>query len=400
MAVESSRREFLPFALPTIGEVEIKEVVDSLESGWISTGPKVREFEGAIADYVGADHAVAVSSCTAGLHLSLQAFGVRPGDEVIVPTMTFCSTANVVEHLGARPVLVDVGTDFNVSADTIRAAITDRTKAVVPVHFGGQAVDLDSIYRLALEHDLAVVEDAAHAIDTSYGEHRIGASAAQAAFPGLRRAVVYSFYATKNLTTAEGGMVVTTDEDLAAEIRMMSMHGMSRDAWKRYTSAGSWYYEVVAPGFKANMTDLQAALGLHQLARLPEFTATRQALAARFDEAFADVPELETPIRHTGRDHVFHLYVIRLDLDRLRIDRSAFIDQLREVQIGTSVHFIPVHQHPYYAETYGYAPDDLPVAASLFEQIISLPLYPRLTTADIDRVAEAVIDIIDRNRVS
>lgn len=393
-----AREKFMPFALPTIGDSEIAEVVASLESGWITTGPKVKQFEEAFADYVGTENAIAVSSCTAALHLSLLAHGVSKGDEVIVPTLTFCSTANVVEHLGARPVFVDVGDDFNVTPQAIREAITDRTKAIMPVHFASQAVDLREIYAIALEHDLVVVEDAAHAIGSSYEGVRIGADELQDDFPGLRRTVAFSFYATKNLTTGEGGMVVTNDDEVAADVRMLSLHGMSRDAWKRYTSAGSWYYEVVTPGFKANMTDMQAALGLHQLARLDGFAETRREQAAQYDVAFRDVPEVRIPQRIDGRDHIFHLYVIRLQLDQLSIDRGEFIDRLRAYNVGTSVHFIPVHMHPYYSETYGYSPQDLPHAAQIFDEIISIPLYPQLTPEDINYVADAVKAVIEEHR--
>jgi dTDP-4-amino-4,6-dideoxygalactose transaminase len=388
--VQSERSVFIPFARPTIDKPELEEVLDALQSGWISTGPKVKQFEADIADHVGAANAVAVSSCTDGLHLSLRALGIGPGDEVIVPTLTFCSSANVVEHVGARPVLADVGDDFNVTADSLAAAITDRTRAIMPVHFAGQSVDLDSIYRLAVDHDLAVVEDAAHAIGSSYGPHRIGADALTNAFPGLRRAVVFSFYATKNMTTGEGGMVVTDDAELASQLRLLGLHGMSTDAWKRYTKAGSWAYEVVVPGFKANMTDIQAALGIHQLQRLDRFIETRSRLADLYDQAFTDLPGVDVPIRLGGRSHTFHLYVLRLRVDELTIDRDQFIDRLADHGVGTSVHFRPVHMHRYYAETYGYQPSDLPNAARLFEQIVSIPIYPTLSEGDLARVVTAV----------
>jgi dTDP-4-amino-4,6-dideoxygalactose transaminase len=372
------RQDFIPFALPSIGDGEIAEVVSSLQSGWVTTGPKVREFEAAVAARVGAGHGAAVSSCTAGLHLSLHALGVGPGDEVVVPTMTFCASANVVEHLGATPVLVDVGPDLNVTPEAIRAALTERTKAIMPVHFGGQAVDLHPVYELAHRHGLAVVEDAAHAIGSTYRGVPVGCDDLVAPFPGLRRATVFSFYATKNMTTGEGGMVVTDDEELAARVRVLSLHGMSRDAWKRYTSTGSWFYEVIAPGFKANMTDVQAAIGLHQLSRLPTFIAERNRQADAYDAELADLAELDLPVRHADRGHAFHLYVVRLDLDRLTIDRAEFIEQLRAWNVGSSVHFIPVHLHPFYREKYGYQPEDLPVSTALYERIVSIPIYPGL----------------------
>jgi dTDP-4-amino-4,6-dideoxygalactose transaminase len=399
-----TRTQYLPYALPFIGDEEIAEVVDSLRSGWITTGPKVNRFEQDFATYVGASHAIAVNSCTAGLHIALAALGIGPGDEVIVPTLTFCSTANVVAHLGARPVLVDVDEDFNIAPAAIRAAITPRTKAIIPVHFAGQAGDLDILYCLAAEHRLAVVEDAAHAVGASYGGDRIGSDALHRVLRPLARpervksAVVFSFYATKNMTTGEGGMITTADDDLADRLRLLSLHGMSRDAWKRYTSAGSWYYEVVAPGYKDNMTDIQAALGIHQLRRLDEFIRVRQQYAQRFDEGFADLAEVTTPVVNSDRSHVYHLYVLRLNLQRLTIDRAEFIEQLKVQNIGTSVHFIPVHLHPYYRQQFGYQRGDLPRAEAIFDQIVSLPLYPRMTLEDVDDVIAAVRSVVEEHR--
>ncbi len=397
--MDRTRDEFLPFAVPNIGEAEIEEVVASLRSGWLSTGPKVKEFESAIAGYVGATAAVAVSSCTAGLHLSLKALGVGPGDEVIVPTMTFCSTANVVEHTGATPILVDVGPDHNIDPDAVARAITGSTKAVIPVHFAGQAANLDAIYELAVLHDLAVVEDAAHAIGSSYRGLRIGSDLLQDRYPSLARTTVFSFYATKNLTTGEGGMVTTSNELIADELRILALHGMTRDAWKRYTNAGSWFYEVVAPGFKANMTDLQAAIGIHQLARLEEFVAERQHQARFYDAAFASLDEVIKPLRLPDRHHSFHLYVLGLSLDELTIDRNEFITKMREHNIGTSVHFIPVHVHPYYRKTYALSEIDYPTASMLFKRSLSLPIYPGLTEADLEHTAAVVELLIGEHRV-
>ena len=397
--IESNVREaFLPFALPDVGDEEIAEVVASLKSGWITTGPKVKQFEADLAEYVGASHAVAVNSCTAGLHLALIAAGVGRDDEVILSTVTFCSAANVVVHLGAKPVLIDIGPDFNIQPETIRNAITPRTKAIMPVHFASQSCDLDEIYQIADEHDLAVIEDAAHAIGSAYRGEMIGGDKLQSAYPTLRRATVFSFYATKNMTTGEGGMVTTNNETMAAEIRMLALHGMSKDAWKRYTSAGSWYYEVVAPGYKYNMTDTQAALGIHQLQRLDGFSAARQHIAQLYDEAFAEMPEIETPLLQANRTHIYHLYVLRLNLEKLTIDRGQFIDLLREKNIGTSVHFIPVHMHPYYSETYGYQDGDLPTAESTFERIVSIPLYPKMTDEDTQDVISAIKEIVAMHR--
>jgi dTDP-4-amino-4,6-dideoxygalactose transaminase len=389
-----TRASFLPFALPSIGDEEVAEVVDSLRSGWLTTGPKVRRLEADLAAYLGARHALAVSSCTAALHIALTALGIGPGDEVIVPTMTFCSTANVVVHLGARPVLVDVGPDLNVTPEAIEAGLTPRTRAIVPVHYGGQPCDLEAIHALAARHGLPVVEDAAHAIGASYQGHRIGSDPLAAP----RSVVCFSFYAIKNMTTGEGGAIATADDELAEKMRLLTLHGMSRDAWKRYTGTGSWYYEVVLPGYKDNMTDIQAALGIHQLRKLDGFIETRRRYARLYDEAFAALPEVETPIIRSGRCHVFHLYPIRLDLEGLAIDRAQFIEELRARNVGTSVHFVPVHLHPFYAGQFGYRPGDLPSAEALYRRIISLPLYPAMTEGDIADVIRAVIEIVQAFR--
>jgi dTDP-4-amino-4,6-dideoxygalactose transaminase len=393
-----TRQTFLPYALPSIGEAEIAEVVDSLRSGWITMGPKVKRFEAAFAEYVGTTHAIALNSCTAGLQIALQALGVKPGDEVIVPTITFCATANVVVQLGAVPVLVDVGEDLNISPAAIEAAITPRTRAIMPVHYGGQACDLEAVYAIAARHDLVVVEDAAHAVGTEYRGRKIG-SAFDPRFARPRgRATVFSFYATKNLATGEGGMLTTDDPQLADRCRRLALHGMSRDAWQRYTSTGSWYYEVLEPGYKQNMTDIQASLGIHQLQRLGEFTAVRQRYAALYDAAFADLPEVELHPRHADRNHTFHLYPVRFRTESLTIGRDQIIEELGRCNIGTSVHFIPVHMHPYYRDTYGYQPNDLPVAAGIYARMVSLPLYPAMTDGDIASVHQAVRAIVEGAR--
>jgi dTDP-4-amino-4,6-dideoxygalactose transaminase len=388
----------IPFALPSIGDKEIAEVVDSLRSGWITTGPKVKRFESDFAEYVDSRHAIAVNSCTAGLHIALTALGVGPGDEVIVPTLTFCSTANVAVHLGARPVLVDVGEDFNVTPEAIEAAITPHTKAIVPVHYGGQACDLDAIYALAARYNIPVVEDAAHAVGATYHGIEIGSDRLQPATCDLQRATVFSFYAIKNMTTGEGGMITTADNDLAQHMRLLTLHGMSHDAWKRYTNAGSWYYEVVMAGYKDNMSDIQAALGIHQLGQLDDFLRIRRRYARLYDEAFVDLPEVKTPVVRPDRGHAYHLYVIRLELDRLAIDRAQFIEALKAHNIGTSVHFIPVHLHPFYQERFGYRRGDLPQAEAIYDRIVSLPLYPRMSEADVRDVIRAVCHIVTTNR--
>ena len=411
------RDSFLPFSLPTIGDEEIAEVVDSLRSGWVTTGPKTKRFEDQFRDYVSSKHAIAVNSCTAGLHIALTALGIGPGDEVIVPTLTFCSTSNVVVHLGAKPVLVDVGEDFNVKPECIKAAITPHTKAIMPVHFGGQACELEAIYDTALRHNLPIVEDAAHAVGSTYHGYKIGSDAIQVSSPkpqvtgpnpaaddlrpvtcSVRHATVFSFYATKNMTTGEGGMITTADDELAEWMRSLSLHGMSKDAWKRYTTAGSWYYEVVAPGYKDNMTDIQAAMGIHQLRKLDGFIEARQKYTRMYDEAFTQMPELETPVIRPDRNHVYHLYAIRLCLEQLTIDRAQFIEELKARNIGSSVHFIPVHLHPYYQQTFGYKKGDLPQAEYLYERIVSLPLFPKMTEEDVQDVIVAVKAILHEKR--
>ncbi len=379
--VQRLRESFLPYCLPMIGEEEIAEVVDSLRSGWVTTGPKVKRFEGDFAAYTGAEHAIAVNSCTAALHLSLAALGVGPGDEVIVPALTFCSSANVVVHLGARPVFVDVDDSLLIDLDQAERAITSRTKVLMPVHYAGQSCDMDAVSHLARRYGLFVVEDGAHAAGCEYQGVKLGTHG---------DAVCFSFYATKNMTTGEGGMVTTNDADLAGRIRMLSLHGMSRDAWQRYSEKGSWYYEVAEAGYKYNMTDIQAALGIHQLRRLDGFIERRQAIARRYERAFADLPELSLPVELPDRNHVFHLYPVRLNLDRLAIGRARFIDELRAARIGASVHFIPVHLHPYYATSFQYRAGAFPRAEQAYERLISLPLYPRMSDADADDVIDAV----------
>ena len=393
-----ARAEFLPFALPSIGEEEIAEVVDSLRSGWITTGPKVKRFEVDFAHYVGCQEAIAVNSCTAALHIALTALRIGPGDEVIVPTLTFCATANVVVHLGARPVLVDVGEDGNIQPEAIERAITSRTKAIVPVHYSGQACDLAAVYDIARRRGLAVVEDAAHAIGSEYADRKIGTSPPPEVLAADRHVVCFSFYAIKNLTTGEGGMITTSGSELAGRMRRLSLHGMSRDAWKRYSGSGSWYYEVLEAGYKDNMTDIQAAMGIHQLKKLDRFIDTRARYAGLYSEAFADMPEIELPVVHPDRKHAWHLYVVRLALERLTVDRAQFIEELRARNIGTSVHFIPVHLQPYYQERFGYRLGDLKHAESLYERIVSLPLYPGMNDEDVEYVIHAVRDVISANR--
>jgi len=385
------RKSFLPYCLPSIGEEEISEVTDSLRSGWVTTGPKVMRFEREFAAYVGAKHAIAVNSCTAALHASLAGLNIRAGDEVIVPTLTFCATANVAIHLGAVPVIVDVDENFHMSVEAVRRAITPKTRAIIPVHYAGQACSLWEILAIADSYGIPVVEDAAHAAGTEYAGAKIGSHG---------RAVCFSFYAVKNMTTGEGGMITTNDDGLAQRLRLLSLHGMSRDAWKRYTETGSWYYEVLEPGYKYNMTDVQAALGIHQLRRLDGFIARRQEIAGMYDKAFSDLPEVLLPRRLPGRNHTFHLYAIRLQLGLLDLNRSEFIDELRVRNIGASVHFIPLHRHPFYQKRYGYSPDQFPLAEQIYQGLLSLPLYPKMTDEDVVDVIRAVKDVVKAHRIS
>jgi len=383
------RTAFLPYCLPEIGPEEIEEVVDSLRSGWITTGPKVKKFEEQFAEYLGIEHAIAVNSCTAALHISLAALGVGPRDEVIVPTLTFCATANVVAHLGARPVIVDIDEHYQISLEAVERAITPQTKAIIPVHYAGQAADLDEISALARAHRIPIIEDAAHAAGTEYQGRKIGNHGNTAAF---------SFYATKNMTSGEGGMITTNDSELAAKMRRLALHGMSRDAWKRYTQAGSWYYEILEPGYKDNMTDLAASIGLHQLRKLDRFNQRRQDLARRYDRAFAPLECFKLMGPRANRNHVYHLYPIEVIPGTLAINRDQIIETLKEMNIGTSVHFIPLHRHPYYRDIHGYRADQFPMAERVFENLLSLPLYPKMSDSDADEVMEAVITVVLANR--
>ena len=395
------RDTFLPFSPPLIGEEEIAEVVDTLRSDWITTGPKVRRFESDFAEAVGAPAALAVNSCTAAMHVALAALGVRPGDAVITTPMTFVSSVHVIEQVGARPVLADVQPDtLNIDPSRVAQAIAAtrregwRVRALLPVHLYGHPCDMNPLMELAREYELAVVEDAAHALPAAHEGRRVGSFANQYPFPVL---TCFSFYATKNLTTAEGGML-TGPPSLIDEARVWSLHGMSRDAWDRYEAKGSWYYEVIRPGFKYNLTDIQAALGLHQLRKLGRFQARREEIVRQYDEGLSGFEELALPTKRTEVEHAWHLYVVRLNLERLRVTRDQFIEELKERRIGTSVHFIPVHLHPYYRDKYGYGPEDFAVASREFRRIISLPLNPRMSDRDVADVIEAVGEVVQKFR--
>jgi dTDP-4-amino-4,6-dideoxygalactose transaminase len=379
---DSGRSDYLVYGSPALGEDEIAEVVATLRSGWIGTGPRVQRFERDFADYVDSPHAVAVSSCTAALHLALLALGVGPGDEVIVPAMTFAATANVVVHTGARPVFADVDrTSLCLDVQDAARRVTSRTRVIIPVHFAGRPCDMDSILALSREHGLAVVEDCAHAIETLYDGRHAGLLGDFGAF---------SFYVTKNVITAEGGMVTTRDPAAAQRLKMLGLHGLDADAWMRYSDGGYRHYEVVEPGFKYNMTDLQAALGIHQLARVEQNLMRRQAIWARYDAAFADLPVFVPAPEAPGTRHARHLYTLLLDIDRLRVDRDAVQAALHELKIGTGIHYRALHLHRYYRETHGYAPGDFPNSEWISDRTLSLPLSPKLDDVDVDDVIHAV----------
>ncbi len=390
MSAPTPSLPFLPFALPEIGEEEIAEVVDTLRSGWVTTGPKARLFEQAFTAYLAGEagddklQSIAVNSATAGLHLALEALGIGPGDEVITTTHTFTATAEVVRYLGADVKLADIDpATLNIDPAAIEALITPRTKAIMPVHYAGLAVDMDAIYAIAKKHNLKIVEDAAHALPTTYKQQLIGTMQSDA--------VVFSFYANKTMTTGEGGMLVTRDADLAARAKVMRLHGINRDAFDRFQAkVPSWYYEIVAPGFKYNLTDIAAALGLHQLKRVSGFQVRREQIASRFDEALADLPLILPPRpQHAGDLHSWHLYVVRLS-DEATINRDQLIERLFADGIGVSVHYIPLHLHPYWKERYDLQPAQFPHSQKAYERMVTLPLYTKMTDADVERVIQAV----------
>lgn len=384
--------DVIPFALPDIGRAEIDEVVATLESGWLTTGPRCAQFEQDFTAYLGTESsAIAVCSATAGLHLALEAAGVGPGDEVVVPTFTFTATAEVVRYLGATPILVDVDpVALNLAPDELDRVLTAHpdVKAVMPVHIAGLTCDMKAINSIAKEHDVAVVEDAAHALPATGTDGMVGSRSDLA---------VFSFYATKGITTGEGGMVIASDPGQAARIRTMSFHGIDRIAYDRYRSdKPAWHYDVVAPGFKYNMSDIAAAIGIHQLRKADRFAKRRAEIASEYLRSFADLP-VRLPATGGPTDvHSWHLFILRLDVEKLSIDRDGFIAALAQEGIGTSVHFIPLHLHPYWADLSGLAPTDLPVAFDAYSRIVSLPIYPAMTDENVDRVIRSVSDILLR----
>jgi dTDP-4-amino-4,6-dideoxygalactose transaminase len=376
---------FLPFALPDIGDEEIAAVTDTLRSGWVTTGPKAKAFEAAFSQWLGDDslHSIAVNSATAGLHLALEAAGIAPGDEVITTTHTFTATAEVVRYLGADVKLVDIDpATLNIDAAAVEAAVGPRTRAIIPVHYAGLAADMPRLLAIAKQHGLKVIEDAAHALPSTSEGALVGTLQSDAS--------VFSFYANKTITTGEGGMLVTRDDALAARARVMRLHGMSRDAFDRFTATvPSWYYEIVAPGFKYNLTDIAAALGIEQLKKARAFADKRAALAAAYDKALADLPVILPPQPPAGQTHAWHLYVLRL-ADDAPISRDKLIEHLFEQGIGCSVHYIPLHLHPYWRQRYALQPQQFPHSQRAYERMLSLPLHTRMSEADVHRVAQAI----------
>ncbi len=387
-----ARQDFLPLTRPWIGPEEKQEVMDTLNGVWLSRGPKVSQFEEEFQNYTKANHAIAVCSCTAALHVSIVAAGVKEGDEVITSPITFPATTNAILYERATPVLVDVDRDtFNMAPELIEERITARTKAIIPVHMAGQPCDMDKILEIARRRHLVVIEDAAHAIGAKYGEKHVGT---------LGDSGCFSFYASKNLVTGDGGMIIADDKKFAEFARVISLHGMSTTAWKRYSKEGSANWELVYPGFKYNMTDIEASLGIHQLRKIELITSLRQKWSALYDQLLADLPEITLPHRAPGRRHACHLYVITLDVDRLNVTRDQFMEILKAENIGCGIHFVSVHLQPYYQKRFGYRTEDYPNAAWLSDRILSLPLFPQMTETDVQDVSRALHKAIARTRRS
>lgn len=385
----STRASFLPFSRPTVGQEEIREIVDSIESGWITTGPKVEKFAGDLGRYIGAPFVAPVSSATAGLHLSLLAYGIGPGDEVITTPLTFASTVNVIVLVGATPVFADIDRKtLQIRPEEVEKKITPRTRAIVPVHFAGQPVDLDPLMDMARKRNLVIIEDAAHAIGTEYKGKRIGS---------LGNTTVFSFHPNKNITTGEGGAVTTPDEEIFKAVSLSRFHGMDKNAWKRFDKSGSAHYDISQPGYKYNMMDIQAAMGIHQLKKLDGFIENRTARVLAYQEFFSDLKGLilpqEVPYPHR---HSWHLYAPLIDTDALTINRDQFMQELKDRNIGSGLHYTAVHEFSFYAQKYGYKPTDFPEAHFVSERILSLPLFPAMMDQDQEDVVEAVVDICDR----
>jgi len=383
------RDEFLIFGSPRVERPEIDEVVDSLESGWLGTGPKVHRFEEMFREYKGSRNAIAVNSCTAALHLSMFAIGLRPGEEVLVPAMTFASTANAVIHAGGKPVFVDCEREtMNIDPVDMEKKITTATRAVIPVHFAGRPCNMDAIMEIASIHGLKIIEDCAHAVETEYRGQKAGT---------LGDLGCFSFYVTKNIITGEGGMVVTDNDDYADMIKVLALHGLSKDAWKRFGDEGYKHYQVVFAGFKYNMMDIQAALGIHQLPRVDRYWERRREIWSHYNEAFRDLPALTPSPEEPDTRHAYHLYTLLLETDRLEITRDRFLDEMTKRNIGVGVHFIALHLHPYYANEYGYRRGDFPAAEWISDRTVSIPLSAKLTDDDCDDVIQAVREILLQN---
>lgn len=383
------RTDFLVFGSPLIEQPEIEEVVASMKSGWLGTGPKVHKFEEMFKEYKESKYAMAVNSCTAALHLSLLAIGIKPGDEVIVPTMTFTSTASVVIHAGGIPVFADCKKDtMNIDPEDIERKITPKTKAIIPVHFAGRACEMDAIMEIAERHNLRVIEDCAHAIETEYHGKKAGT------FGDLG---CFSFYVTKNIVTGEGGMAITDNEEYASTIKMMALHGMSKDAWKRFGDSGYKHYQVLYAGYKYNMMDLQAAIGIHQLPRVDHQWNRRQEIWNMYNEAFKDLPVFTPAPVESDTKHAYHLYTLLLDIDNLNITRDEFLDEMTKRKIGVGVHYIALHLHPFYQNAFGYKTGDFPNAEWISERTVSIPLSAKLTDEDVEDVIEAVKSILTLN---
>jgi dTDP-4-amino-4,6-dideoxygalactose transaminase len=384
------QEQTIPFHFANVGEEEAQAAADVVRSGWLTMGPKTIEFEEKFASYIGVKHAIGVNSCTAALHIALDAIGLQQGDEVLVPTTTFTATAEVVVYFKAIPVLVDVDpVTLCMDPEDAQRKITSKTRAILPVHFAGQPCDMDRIGQLAASHNLHVIEDAAHALPASFRGTPVGA---------ISELTAFSFYATKTMTTGEGGMITTDDDELAARMKTMRLHGIGRDAWKRYSSEGSWYYEVLRAGFKYNLTDIQSAIGIVQLTKCTEMRNLREQIAKQYTEAFSRCEQLQAPTVLDDRESAWHLYVLRLNLDQLTVGRAEVIEQLKQRGIGTSVHFIPLHMHPYYRDTYHYSDQSLPVAMREYYRSLSLPIYPGMSQGQVSYVIEQVLDLVGNTR--
>ncbi len=385
------RIDFLPFNQYSFDEREKNAVLEVLESAWITTGPKTKQFEKEFAEYIGCKHAIALNSCTAGLHLSLLANDIGIGDEVIVPDITFTSTANIVVHTGGRPIIVDVDpTTLNIDPQKIEEKITKNTKAIIPVHLAGQPCDMDAINKIAEKYNLIVIEDAAHATESFYKGKKVG---------NMSQLTAFSFYATKNITTAEGGMLTTNDDQLAEKIRVLSLHGLSKDAWKRYSNEGYKHYDVVCAGYKYNMTDIQSALGIEQLKKIDKFADKRKEHKKTYDQLLSDVPEISFVKEIDNIVHARHLYMVMLDMTKLKVTRDQIMDMMIQQNIGVSVHFMPLHLHTYYKERFNLLPENFPVATKASKSLLSLPFYPNLKKEDIIYVCQKLRDIIEEFKI-